>query len=178
MKLSTYTKNDIEEIEQLFNKVFADSEGKKKGLSIGNLAFDLMINTDPQDIYGFTAVESDQIIGSIFFTKLKFENEVIAFILSPVAIHTNHQGNGIGQTLINFGIDHLRENEVRLLFTYGNPKYYSKVGFSPISENIAKAPLKLTLPFGWLGQSLVSDEIEPITGNSRCVEALNKPEYW
>ncbi len=109
---------------------------------------------------------------------MKFENDVIAFILSPVAIHTNHQGNGIGQKLINFGIDHLRENGVRLLFTYGNPKYYSKVGFSPISEKIAKAPIELTLPFAWLGQSLVSDEIEPITGNSRCVEALNKPEYW
>ena len=69
MKLSTYTNDDIEEIEQLFNKVFADSEGKEKGKSIGNLAFDLMVSTDPQDIYGFTAVESDQIIGSIFFTN-------------------------------------------------------------------------------------------------------------
>ncbi len=178
MNLSTYTKNDIEEIEQLFNKVFADSEGHEQGLSIGSLAFDLMMNTDPQDIYGFTAVENDQIVGSILFTKLKFENEVIAFILSPVAIHTNQQGNGIGQKLINFGIDHLRENGVSLLFTYGNPEFYSKVGFSPISEKIAKAPIELTMPFAWLGQSLVSDEIEPIAGNSRCVEALNKPEYW
>jgi hypothetical protein len=33
-------------------------------------------------------------------------------------------------------------------------------------------------PEGWLGQSLVGDEIEPIAGNSYCVEAFNKPEYW
>jgi len=45
-------------------------------------------------------------------------------------------------------------------------------------EKIAKAPLKLTQPEGWLGQSLVSDEIEPIAGNSYCVEAFNKPEDW
>lgn len=43
---------------------------------------------------------------------------------------------------------------------------------------MAQAPLKLTYPEGWLGQSLVSEEIEQVAGNSYCVEALNKPEYW
>ena len=47
-----------------------------------------------------------------------------------------------------------------------------------IAEKLVKAPLKLTYPEGWLGQSLVGDEIQPITGNSYCVEAINKPEYW
>ena len=82
------------------------------------------------------------------------------------------------QKLINFGINRLKENGVRLVFTYGDPDFYSKVGFNIITEKIAKAPLKLTQPEGWLGQSLVSDEIEPIAGNSYCVEAFNKPEYW
>jgi len=36
----------------------------------------------------------------------------------------------------------------------------------------------LTYPEGWLAQSLLSDEIQPILGNSHCVEALNKAEYW
>jgi putative acetyltransferase len=60
----------------------------------------------------------------------------------------------------------------------GDPGFYSKVGFRPITEKLVKAPLKLMYPEGWLGQSLLSDEIEPITGNSHCVDALNKPEYW
>ncbi|MCK5334537.1 MAG: GNAT family N-acetyltransferase, partial [Gammaproteobacteria bacterium] len=64
------------------------------------------------------------------------------------------------------------------VFTYGDPKFYSKVGFSLISEKLVKAPLTLTYPEGWLAQSLVGDEIEAITGSSYCVEALNKPEYW
>ena len=51
MKLSTYKKSDIEEIKQLFSKVFSDSEGQAEGLLIGSLAFDLMKNTDSQDIY-------------------------------------------------------------------------------------------------------------------------------
>ena len=178
MKLSTYKKSDIEEIKQLFLRVFSDSEGQEEGSLIGRLVLDIMTSTDAQDIYGFIATENDQIIGSIFFTRLAFENSENAFILSPVAIHTNHQGKGIGQNLINFGIKHLKESGVRLAFTYGDPNFYSKVGFRCITETIAKAPFELSQPEGWLCQSLVGDEIRPIAGNSRCVEALNKPEYW
>ena len=178
MKLSTYNPSKIEKIKQLFTETFSDSEGQSEGLIIGNLAYDLMTSTDGNDLYGFVATENEQIIGSIIFSMLAFENEVNAFLLSPVAIHTSYQGKGIGQKLINFGLNTLKENGVELAFTYGDPGFYSKVGFSPITEKLVKAPLTLTYPKGWLGQSLLSDEIEPITGNSHCVDALNKPEYW
>lgn len=178
MEFSTYKKTSIEEIKQLFTKVFSDSEGPGEGSLIGNLAFDLIERTDSKDIYGFVATENDQIIGSIFFTRLIFENGTNTFILAPVAIHTDWQGRGIGQNLIKYGIYHLKKEGVTLMFTYGDPNYYSKVGFSQISEKVAKAPLKLSQPEGWLCQSLVGSEIEPITGHSHCVEALNKAEYW
>ena len=178
MNLSEYSSNDSEEIEKLFTKVFSDSEGQSEGLLIGKLVYDLMNSTDPEDLYGFIAVENGQIIGSIFFSRLTFESEVSAFILSPVAIHTDYQGQGIGQKLINFGINYLKENQVSLVFTYGDPNFYQKVGFKPISEKVAKAPLKLKYPVGWLCQSLVGSEIEPIAGNSYCVAALNHQEYW
>ena len=135
-----------------------------------------MTSTDSQDIYGFVATENDKIIGSIFFTRITFQSGVNAFLLSPVAIHTGYQRKGIGQKLINFGINHLKENRVSIVLTYGDLNFYSKVGFKLIAEKIAKAPLKLTYPEGWLAQSLVSDKVEPITGNSYCVEAFNKPE--
>jgi len=178
MKLSAYNPSNIEEIKQLFTKTFSDSEGQSEGLLIGDLAYDLLTNTDGHDIYSFVASANDLIIGSIILSRLTFESEVNAFILSPVAIHTSYQGKGIGQKLINFGLNTLKENEVELAFTYGDPSFYSKVGFSIIAEKVVKAPLKLTYPEGWLGQSLVSDEIKPIKGNSFCVEALNKPELW
>ena len=178
MKFSAYNPKNIEEIKQLFTKTFSDSEGQSEGLLIGNLAYDLMINTDGHDLYCFVATENKEIIGSIIFSKLTFESEINAFLLSPVAIHTSFQGKGLGQKLINFGLNTLNENGVALVFTYGDPIFYSKVGFSLIAEKVVKAPLKLTYPEGWLGQSLVSDEIKPIKGVSVCVEALNKPELW
>jgi putative acetyltransferase len=178
MEFLAFKSSKSEDIKKLFTKVFSDSEGQAEGELIGNLTYDIMTSTDAQDLYGFVATENEQIIGSIFFTRLTFQSGVNAFLLSPVAIHTSYQGKGIGQKLINFGINHLKENRVRLVFTYGDPNFYSKVAFKLITEKIAKAPLKLTYPEGWLAQSLVSDEVEPIAGNSYCVEAFNKPEIW
>ncbi len=178
MELLTFKSSNIDEIKQLFTKVFSDSEGQTEGILIGSLTYDIMTTTDTQDLYGFVATEKEQIIGSIFFTRLTFQNGVNAFLLSPVAIQTNYQGKGIGQKLINFGINRLKESSVSIVFTYGDPSFYSKVGFKAISEKIVKAPLKLSQPEGWLGQSLLSDNIEPITGNSYCVEAFNNPELW
>jgi putative acetyltransferase len=178
MEFLTYKSSNTEQIKQLFTRVFSDSEGQAEGVLTGNLVHDLMTGTEAQDLYGFVAAEGEQIIGSIFFTRLSFQNRVNAFLLSPVAVHTDYQGIGIGQKLITFGINHLKETGVKLVFTYGDPEFYSKVGFIPITEKTAKAPLTLTQPHGWLGQSLVGDEIEPVAGDSYCVEALNKPEYW
>ncbi len=179
MKFSTYTPNNIDEIKQLFIKTFSDSEGKTEGLLIGDLSYDFMTKTNPHDLHCFIATENEKIIGSIFFSRLKFENNKInTFLLGPVAIHTSCQGKGIGQKLINFGLNILKENKVELVFTYGDINFYSKVGFIILTEKLIKAPLKLTYPEGWLGQSLISDTIDPIIGNSYCVKEINNPKFW
>ncbi|RTQ99860.1 hypothetical protein [Halomonas nitroreducens] len=84
----------------------------------------------------------------------------------------------MGQQLIAFGIECLKTQGVDLVFTYGDPGVYAKVGFCPIGEACVKAPLTLSHPEGWLGQSLTGDTIEPVPGATRCVEALNKSHYW
>jgi putative acetyltransferase len=178
MNLATYSKSNIEEIKQLFTTVFTASEGQSEGQVIGSLVSDLVSSTNAGDLHGFVATKHGEIIGSIFFSRITFDSSVSAFILSPVAIRTDHQRKGIGQKLINFGINYLKENNVELVFTYGDLSFYSKVGFNLITEEVIKAPLQLTYPEGWLGQSLVGSEIHPVVGNSYCVEALNKPEIW
>jgi putative acetyltransferase len=178
MHLSSYNPDQAEEIKSLFTQVFSDSEGAAEGLLIGNLAAELMTATAPQDLYGFVALEQKKIVGCIFFSRLTFESGIRAFILSPVAVHTDHQGQGISQQLINYGLQKLKEAGVALVMTYGDPNFYVKVGFHPIKEETIKAPLPLTYPEGWLGQALIGNAVEPIADQPTCVKALNKPEYW
>ncbi len=178
MKISNFSASQSQDVISLFTKVFSDSEGRDEGESIGSLVSDLIITTDERDIVGFVAILEEAIVGCIFFSRLTLPSEKIAFILSPVAIATRQQGKGIGQQLIRYGIEYLRSKDVDLVFTYGDTAFYSKVGFQQISEDIVKAPLKLTQPEGWLAQSLQNGVIDAMEGSSECVKALNKQEYW
>ncbi|MDY6978460.1 MAG: N-acetyltransferase [Pseudomonadota bacterium] len=178
MKLSSYKESDKYEIKQLFEDVFAESEGPEEGRLISGLVLDLLNTTKSQDIFGFVAREGEKITCGLFFTRLHFDGPIEAFILSPVAVKTECQGKGIGKKLINYGLEQLRDKGVKLVFTYGDPAFYSKVGFKQITEEVVQAPLPLSQPEGWLCQSLDGDEIKPVSGRPRCVEALNKPEYW
>jgi putative acetyltransferase len=178
MRYSAAQPNDADEIERLFIKTFSDSEGQTEGEMIGRLARDFMSGTPDSDLYCFVARENEQIVGSIFFSRITFECEIKAFILAPVAVQTDQQGKGIGQGLIQFGLDALSKDGVDLAITYGDPNFYSKVGFQSVTEAVVPAPIPLQHPEGWLAQSLKGDEIGPIKGKSSCAEALNKPDYW
>jgi predicted N-acetyltransferase YhbS len=167
------------EIKNLFVKTFTKSEGESEGNLIGNLVEDLLLVTLCVDKEVFISVEKGEIVGCIFFTKLRFEEENInAYLLSPVAIHSDFQGKGIGQALINFGHNELAKEGVELIITYGDINFYSKVGFKQISEDIIKAPLKLSYPEGWIAKSLINKEIKAIKGKMFCVEALCNQVYW
>lgn len=187
MNIEQYRITNKAAIKEVFITAFSTSS-KEEGEIIGDLVEALMNDTPNGDIYGFTASEDGSIIGSIFFSRVKFvirtetqterETDIDAFILSPVAIHPNFQKQGIGQKLINFGISFLRDLNVELVFTYGDPAYYSKVGFQQISEELIKAPYTLSQPIGWLCQRLDGGAIQAIQGESRCVSALSKAELW
>jgi len=179
MEFSTGFKGRNEEIIGLFNATFTASEGEDEGALIGELVRNLLGGTAEKDLYVFTAIESGVIIGSIVFSRLTYEqDERIVFVLAPVAVATDQQGKGIGQRLLTHGLDTLRSAGVDIAMTYGDPNYYAKVRFMPISEADAQAPFPLNHPEGWLGQSLSDRGMAPLTGPSRCVEALNDPAFW
>ncbi|KPJ77858.1 MAG: acetyltransferase [Deltaproteobacteria bacterium SG8_13] len=170
--------SDASAIEGLFRSVFTKSEGASEGALIGNLTKDLIAGTDSRDLYGFVAVHSEQMVGALFFSRLTFEKNIDVFILAPVAVHSDHQGMGIGQSMIAHGLREMKKRGVRIVTTYGDPGFYSKVGFHPLSQDMVEAPFELSQPEGWLGQSLTEDSIERILGRCSCAKALDNPAYW
>ena len=184
-----------EPISDLFQLSFGDSEGAEEGKSIGLLSRDLIEKTPTGDIYVFVATtnkipaddtvcSSTKIVGCIMFTRIIFSDDpqTTAYLLSPVAVHSADQGKGIGQGLITFGLDALRSStphNVDIVVTYGDPKYYSKVGFQPVTTDYIPAPFPLSQPQGWQAQSLLTGQtLKQITGTSTCVSAFDKPELW
>ena len=170
--------SDAPVIEQLFRSVFTASAGVQEGAHVGDLARDLMAGTDARDLHGFVAVEAERIVGAIFFSRLRFRAALAVFLLAPVAVATECQGRGIGQALIRHGLEQLRQIGVQVAITYGDPDFYTKVGFAPLSPALIEPPLALSQPHGWLGQSLIGQPLAAIAGGSRCVPALDNPVYW
>jgi len=171
-------KSKQKEVEELFTSVFTSSEGKNEGKLIGNLSSQLASGIDGNEIICFGAYEKETLIGSIFFTRLQFSKPIQVYMLAPVAVSTEHQGKGIGQALINYGLNELKKRSVNVAVTYGDPSFYSKVGFKELSESVIQAPLKLSMPFGWLGRSLTEEPIPTIKERPECVEEFNDPVYW
>ncbi|WP_319381728.1 N-acetyltransferase [Thiomicrorhabdus sp.] len=166
------------EIEELFISVFTSSEGEKEGKLIGNLSSRLASNIDNNEIICIGVYENETLIGSIFFTRLQFSRPIQVYMLAPVAVSAEHQGEGIGQALINYGLNWLKRRSANVAVTYGDPSFYSKLGFQALSENVIQAPLKLSMPFGWLGQSLTGEPIPTINERPLCVKEFNDPIYW
>ncbi|MBD1387953.1 N-acetyltransferase [Neiella sp. HB171785] len=178
MNFHSFDQQQAADVEQLFGQVFSDSEGEAEGQLLATLVNELITTTKAADLKGFVASDDQLLIAAIFFTPLKFQQPIQAFLLSPVAVKTSHQGQGIGQQLIKFGIEQLKQQGAELLITYGDPNFYGKTGFQSLPESVIQAPLALSYPHGWLGQSLLSDTIPTISDKPSCVQALNNPIYW
>lgn len=179
MDFSQSYSNSRDEIIELFKATFTASEGEDEGKLIAGLVTGIFTTTKDEDIFVFTAWDNGTLVGSIIFTRLNYiQDDRTVFMLSPVAVATDRQGQGIGQELLNFGLNKIRDHSVDVAITYGDPNYYSKVGFMQVTEQQAQPPLKPQYPEGWLAQSLSSAHFEPLRGPSRCVEAFNNSEYW
>lgn len=178
MNTTLFDLSQKKEVIQLYTQVFGDSEGVAEGQIIGELVSNMIETTKPEDLIGCVVVDDEAIVGCIFFSRMIVPSGQSTFILSPVAVSTGVQKSGIGQKLIQFGLNYLKTQGVELAFTYGDPAYYSKVGFEQISEDVVQAPCPLSQPIGWLAQSLNNDTIQPMKGKAQCVEALSDPIYW
>lgn len=175
-------------IVDLFRETFAASEGAAEGESIGALVRDLLVGTAPEDLRVFTAEAEGLTPAAIpaaipaavaIFTRLSYpQDDRTVFLLSPFAVATARQGRGIGPELLVQALDALRTGGVDVVVTYGDPAFYGKVGFAPISQDIAQPPLPLSRPEGWLGYWPGAGEIAPLAGPSTCVTALRDPRHW
>ena len=56
-------------------------------------------------------------------------------------IATPSQGEGVGSALIQYGLQNLRDRGVSVAMTYGDPAYYGRLGFAPVTEATIAAPL-------------------------------------
>lgn len=179
MNFSTDYETCADAITELFASTFTASEGAGEGALIDALTRRLLADTPTEDLRVVTAWQDCVLLGGIFFTRLAYAGDPrTVFMMAPVAVASEHQGKGIGQRLITHGLNALRQEGVDIVVTYGDPAFYGRVGFKPVSEADLPAPQPLQQPHGWIAQSLTDAAITPLSGPARCVAAFDDPVLW
>lgn len=179
MNLQKESPLSTEDISAFFGDVFEASEGSDEGQLIAGFVHSLLLRTPERDIRLFTARDEGRLIGAICLSRMTYPDDPRdVFMLSPVAVATEAQGQGIGKRLITTGLDALKDEGISYAITYGDPAYYARCGFAQITEDFAKAPLALSQPQGWLGQPLGQTGNSPFKGTPTCVKALNNTALW
>lgn len=179
IKFDQGVSGNADQIAQLFDAVFSDSEGAEEGTLISDLVRALMDTTPEPDLYCFCASDGDALVGGIFFSRLRYAEDIRrVFLMAPVAVAAGHQGQGVGQALIRHGLDQLRADGVDVVVTYGDPAFYGRVGFKPATIDEVPAPKPLSQPHGWIAQTLSGQPLSALKGPANSVAAFDKPELW
>jgi len=170
---------DGTEIEKIHIKTF----GKEKGSEIVDLVNGLFNDKTARPLLSLVAVEGDQLIGHILFTKATFTQTtepVSARILAPLAVLPDTQRKGVGGQLIEKGLIRLMETGVELVFVLGHPDYYPHYGFIPAGDIGYEAPYPIPEEYAgaWMVQELSAGVVGRVIGKVRCSDALDQPEHW
>jgi putative acetyltransferase len=179
MKITTGFEGRGQALVELFEATFTNSEGPEAGALIGSLVRALLSETSEEDIRVFCSEDDCRINGAVIFTRLVYPADShIVFLLSPMAVESGRQRSGVGQVLLCHALAALREEGIQIAMTYGDPNFYGKGGFMPVTEDQARAPFPLSFPHGWIGRSLTEKQMPVLQGPSTCVSALNRSDVW
>ncbi len=88
--------------------------------------------------FSFVVVESEQIVGHIFFSPVTLKGEcaddLLVLGLAPVAVLPDYQRQGIGSLLIQHGLKECDRFGFKAVVVLGSPEYYPRFGFTPAKE--------------------------------------------
>lgn len=179
MKIVKSTELDLSDVLHVEKQAF----GNDKGSEIVNLVNGLLNDPSAMPLLSLIAVNDDQAIGHILFTKARItysKESISAAILAPLAVIPDAQSQGVGGQLIKEGLKLLSESGVELVFVLGHPEYYPRHGFKPAGSLGFEAPYPIPDEHAnaWMVQELRPGLIGSVRGKITCADVLNQPEHW
>ncbi|AGW13769.1 putative acetyltransferase [Megalodesulfovibrio gigas DSM 1382 = ATCC 19364] len=157
--------------------------GKAQGPEIVDLIDSLSKDASAMPVLSFVATCQARVVGHILFSSVRLtgaREQVAASILAPLCVHPDFQQQGIGGSLIRFGLSRLQAMGVGLVFVLGHPGYYPRHGFVPAGERGLAAPYPIPPEHAdaWMVQALRPDLLGTVTGTVACAQTLTDPRHW
>ena len=176
MHIRIATSLDQDNIHSVHWSAFAEGERE----IISKLAVNLLSEeTTPQTI-SLVAETEGAVVGHVAFSPVSIgsNKNFKGYILAPLGVKPDYQTRRIGSKLIESGMQQLPRMGIYILFVYGDPKYYSRFGFSVDAAECYIPPYMLECPFGWQGIALGECSIRKSPTKIACVTSLCDPALW
>jgi putative acetyltransferase len=143
----------------------------------------LLDDPTAQPVVSLLAEVAGKPVGHILYTHAAVHGDGVAVpasILAPLAVVPEAQRRGVGQALIEAGIEALRELDIGLCFVLGHIDYYPRAGFRPAQPFGLHAPYDIdpAVADAWMVRETRPGLLGTVRGEVRCAEALMHPEYW
>ncbi|MBY8881915.1 N-acetyltransferase [Streptomyces sp. PLK6-54] len=114
----------------------------------------------------FVAVDGTRVAGHVMLSACRLDalpRLVDMYSLSPLGVHPEYQGRGIGTRLVAHALAAADAAGVPLVFLEGSPRYYGARGFRPAEQLGFRAP-SLRYPPGAFQVAALSAHEEWMTG--------------
>ncbi len=113
------------------------------------------------------AVEDEQVVGHILFTKIEIEDAQgrrhPSLALAPMAVLPEFQKRGIGGSLIRKGLQTAKELGFGSVIVLGHEHYYPKFGFQPAAKFGIVPPFEVP-PNAFMAIELEEGALKNISG--------------
>lgn len=142
----------------------------------------LLDDSTAEPTLSLLALSEGQPVGHIIFTGAVLDPplSVQGMILGPLAVIPSHQKEGIGGSLIQEGLEILRNRGVGWVFVLGHESYYPRFGFTPALKLGFEPPYPIPGEFtnAWMAMALTPNPIATYKGMVIPCDTFNHPRYW
>jgi putative acetyltransferase len=99
------------------------------------------------------ALDDDEIVGHIFFTRARLSSSDEVLALAPMAVLPGRQREGVGSRLVEESLRLASETDFPFAIVLGHPEYYPRFGFEPAADHGVECPWKVP-PEAWMAHRL------------------------
>lgn len=177
MNIRQATGADAEAVRAVTLAAFDEAEARV----VSQVAVNLLAEEESSPpILTLVADVDGAVVGFVSYSPLTSADRgaVVAAVLAPLAVHPEHQRQGIARQMIEQGCDALARRGFDVLLVYGDPAFYGRFGFTRDVAEPYVPPYPLTMPEGWQGLVLPGGTTATTPVRVHCARSLCDASLW
>ena len=142
------SEHDLPAVLQLHRAVFPAGEVEQI-LQVVTELWSVSSDATHSALHWVITAPRQTILGHLSLSSITTQdNQMLGWILAPLAVAPAKQGQGLGSELVHHAIGQAMNSHQPRILVYGDPGFYGRFGFDQQQAIHCKPPFALTQPMG------------------------------